>query len=476
MNSPTDSGVATASLADVAGTLRRRWIWLVVPTLLGIAAGVLVQSRLPEPTPVATALVEVRPTGMDLSSSSSRLEEALDVERAVARATSASVLEQAIATTGLQLSARELAEATTVEQQGEAPVLVVSVELDGAEAAVTAAGAVADAYLAEATDSARALRDDRIGQLEAERDQVLREISALGGRIGATEDPSEAGALEGQQDAALRRVDEIEQALVDVRAQNVDPGRVLRPARLEDQDAPLGQVVAVPALAALGLLLGIAAAFVVDRVDRRIWEVEDVGAATGTDAVVRVTRDDLSGDGLRTGAGHRRLRALVAPAQFTSGSVLVTGASADHGAGIAAGLAVAVAASGRRTVLLDASGADAFDLPPGDLDGWLRGRTGLERAAQSPHGVSSLQVLTGTPDVELSSSATLRELLASPHAVVVVHAPGGSESGDALALAELVDHRVVVAAARRDRDEVVARTHRWLTRAASDEPVVVLAG
>lgn len=55
-------------------------------------------------------------------------------------------------------------------------------------------------------------------------------------------------------------------------------------------------------------------------------------------------------------------------------------------------------------------------------------------------------------------------------------APGGSESGDALALAELVDRVVVVAAARQDRADVVARTHRWLAREAHREPVVVLAG
>lgn len=486
MSAAIAAGQSSASATDVTTALRRRWPWLVGFTVLGAILGVLVRGAVPEATPLAVTAVEIQPTGIDLSSSSARREESLDAARAVVRAAGDDVLAAALAETGAPLTVVELREATTVSQQGDAPVIDVEVELDDADTAVALAAAIADAHLAREQAEATAARDARLDGLRAERDDALAEISALGTRIGTLEADAEAAettpdraqisALEGQRDAALRRVEELEAALVEVRAQNVDPGRVLQPAAIRDAGARLGELVAVPALAALGLLLGIVAALVADRRDPRVWTPEDVTAATGATAVVHVPRSDLQGEGMRTGGGHRRVRALVAPAQVRAGSVLVTGSSPEHGAGIAAGLAVAIAGSGRRTILVDASGADAFDLPGGDLHGWLAGRTGLDRAARSPEGVAALQVLTGVATDELAASATLVELLQSPQAIVVVHAPGGSESGDALSLAPVVDGAVVVAAARQDAAEVVARTYRWIARDAQGDPVVVLAG
>ena len=468
---------STITVADLRTVLRRRVTVVLLGALLGIGLGFLVATNLEPPDPGATVGIEVVPTGVDLSQAGSRSTAALDIERAVIRITSDSVRTAAVEEFGSPLDAVTLEEQTSATQLGNAPLIEVLVTDEDPEAALAAADALAQAYLSVQEQAAVAAQSARIEALQRELDDTYAEVGALGTQIGSTEDLARIASLEGQRDGALRRATELARTLVEVRDENTDPGRIVQPARIVEESNLIGEVVAVPAAAALGLLLGIAGALLVDRLDRRVWDPEDVTVATGAAEVVLLPRTDMTGDGLRTGGGHRRVRALVAPTQMSAGTVLVTGASAEHGAGVAAGLATAIAASGRRTILVDASGADAFDLPgQAQLDEWLAGRTGLDRAARSPAGVSSLQVLTGSTDRELSSSSELRDLLGTRRAIVVVHAPGGSDSGDALSLAGIVDRIVVVAAARKDRDDVVARTHRWLARDAQTTPVVVLAG
>lgn len=485
---PPEERPSPAATTDVRAVLRRRYPVVLLGALAGVALGLLVSASLQGPPPTASVGLEVLPTGVDLSQSSTRGATALDIDRAAVRVTSQAVLTAAVERFGSPLDVDELEEQLDAEQLNDAPLLELTVTADSGTAAVSAADAVAAAYLDVTGAEAQEARAARTDELQAQLDETYGELSGIGLQIGqetaagsdddeeTTVDTARVESLEAQREALLRRAAELERTLLEVRAQNIDPGRVARAATLVEPGRLLGRQVAVPAVAALGLLLGLAAALLVDRSDRRLWEPEQVTAATGTGNVVRTSADDLTGDGLRDGGGHRRLRTLVAPRQVTSGSVLVTGTSPEHGAAVAAGLAVAVAASGRRVILVDAADQDAFDVPAGDLDGWLGGRVGLDRAARTPTGADALQVLHGRPSSELGASATLRELLAGPTGIIVLHVPGGSESGDVLGLTELVDRIAIVAAARRDTADELARTYRWLARDAAAEPVVVLAG
>lgn len=443
--------------------------------MLGALVGFLVAGT-PAPTdPVAVVTVEVRPTGVDLPVGSEERGDLLDLERVAVQLRSVDVLEQAAEAAGLEVEPATLADATTVEP-GDGPTLDVTVRLADPADAATAAGAIVTAWLEREAAAATAERDDRLAELERDRDLALRELSALAARAAEDGDEAEQAAFTAQRDAAATRVEQLEAAILDTRAHAVDPGAVVLPVRVVSQQAAGRSFTGLWFGALTGLLLGLVAALVAGRLDRRVWDLGDVARAVGSSAVAHVPTSDLTGDGLRTGPGHRTLAAVVAPAGTTATAVLVTGTQADHGAGVAAGLATAVAATGRRTILLDAGGADAFGLPGGDLDRWLAGGVGLDRVAHSPQGVPNLQVVHARPSRSLPGSATLRELLSAPSAVVVLHVPGAGDAADPLELADLVDRVVLVAAARVDQAEEVARGVRWLGRASTHEPVVVLAG
>ncbi len=482
---PAASSLAPPTLADLRGTLRRRRPLVLLGMLVGLAAGLLMLQLMPEPVPTATVGIEIRPTGIDLNSPQGRSVSALDIERAIVRVTSEQVLSAATETHGAPMAPDVLREVTTVRQPGGAPLLRVTVEHSSPDTAVAAAQAIADAYLAESLADAEEellLRDSRFRE---ELDVTYAEVGALGKAIGELEeaadaedgvgDPARVGALQGQLDAALRKATVLEQSRAVLASVNVLPGSIAEPAGVNDATRSLGAAVALPASLALGLLLGLAAALVVDRTDRRVWTAEDLTRATGITEVVRIEPSDLSGDGLRTGAGHRRLRTLVAPVG-TETTILVTGAHEAMGSGIAAGLATSVAAAGRPVALIETADNDAFGLPSGDLEGWLEGRVGLGKASRSPEGVAGLRVLRGRPASELVGSQTLQQLLQTPQGVVILHIPGGSDSGDAIGLASEVDHIVVVVTAREDSGELAARTARWLGRDARRTPVLVLAG
>ena len=277
---------STITVADLRPVLRRRVTVVLLGALLGIGLGFLVATNLEPPDPGATVGIEVVPTGVDLSQAGSRSTAALDIERAVIRITSDSVRTAAVEEFGSPLDAVTLEEQTSATQLGNAPLIEVLVTDEDPKAALAAADALAQAYLSVQEQAAVAAQSARIEALQRELDDTYAEVGALGTQIGSTEDLARIASLEGQRDGALRRATELARTLVEVRDENTDPGRIVQPARIVEESNLIGEVVAVPAAAALGLLLGIAGALLVDRLDRRVWDPEDVTVATGAAEVV----------------------------------------------------------------------------------------------------------------------------------------------------------------------------------------------
>lgn len=467
--SPAAHGVRRWSTA-----FRRRPHVVLLGLLIGLLAGwAMLRTTASSGPATATVDLDLRAVLGAPTDDGPRGDAQLTASRVAARLSAEETLAAAAADHGSPLPLEVLSNrltATAAPPDG----VVLTVTHEDAATARGAAEAVVAAYVAWERDALAAARDERVAELTAALNEASRERSAAERQLSTSDDAERRAVLAAARDDAAARSGELSDALDDLQTRRpggtvVEDSTVVRAAP-EASRRVLAAVV--PAL--LGLALGAAAAIWWDRRDVRLWDASELSSATAAAEVVHVPRGDLTGDGLRTGASHRRLHELVTT--VPGASVLVTGPSTTHAAGVAVGLAVATASSGRRTLLLDASGADAFGLHGGDVDGWLTGRTGLDRAARSPDGMTALQVLRGTPTSDLASSEELRELLHSRHAQVVLHVPGGATSRDALALAELVDAVVVVAAARRDDRKDVSRAERWLARSAAGDPVVVLAG
>lgn len=250
-------------------------------------------------------------------------------------------------------------------------------------------------------------------------------------------------------------------------------------------DAPLPQSPASPnkkmalVIGALGgLIIGIAYALVRNHLDRRIRSVDMVEKAIGTSVVGTIPVDDRLGDdrhivesglidhntteGYAMSEALRELRTNLHYMNVDNPPRVMVITSSVPGEGkstIAANLAVTIAATGQRVVLIDGDlrrpvVADYFGLPGGGgLTDILSGQAGLNDVLQVYSPVPTLAILGAgrippNPS-ELLGSQAMKRLLdkMAETAVVLIDAPPLLPVTDAAILARSTDGALVVAGA-----------------------------
>jgi capsular exopolysaccharide synthesis family protein len=217
---------------------------------------------------------------------------------------------------------------------------------------------------------------------------------------------------------------------------------------------------------ALGLVLGAGAAFVLESLDRRLKDSDDVEAATGL-TVLGVVPYDMPGEptpaeshpmSVRAEA-YRKVRTNLAFVTETGApkSIIITSAASSEGkTSLAVNLAIAGARAGQRVILVDADLRRPMvhtylETPPhvGLVD-VLAGTTDLAQAIQHSHR-GQVDVLVSGPvpsnPNELIGSetmlATIRQL-ENDYDMVIIDTPPVLPVADALHLSVNVDAVVVV--------------------------------
>jgi succinoglycan biosynthesis transport protein ExoP len=240
--------------------------------------------------------------------------------------------------------------------------------------------------------------------------------------------------------------------------------------------------------AAVGLVLALAVVVVRTRLDRSVRNDEDVRDATGTEVVGRVHEDrhafkrgavrtsDISSS---TAESYRAVGAFLryAPLEHRPQVVTVTSALAGEGKStVAVNLALSLARSGSRVVLVDANLARprlARYLEVADGVGLvdvLTGSVPLDQAVQQWQD-SALAVLPAGPmprnPSELLGSGQMRALLKSlrgTHDFVIVDAPPVLPVADGAVLAALADGCLLVTRSGKTRREQLADTAAAIQR------------
>jgi capsular exopolysaccharide synthesis family protein len=230
-------------------------------------------------------------------------------------------------------------------------------------------------------------------------------------------------------------------------------------------------------LLAFGLVCGVAGgvglAFLLHRLDRRLYAPGAISAAAGADALlgtIPAPNGSHPPATLEDDAFLRLVAVLSARWPYGVGSVLVAGAGAADGTWpVAERLARSLAANGRRVALVDgnlrwpAAGDGAADPPSPGLSDVLGGDATLDDALrrEQDDGVSLLPAGSPAPDPgALLSSASARGLLQDLRLrfdAVVVHAPPLPAVADAALLAPSVDGVVLVARAGQVTAETMQR-------------------
>ncbi len=252
---------------------------------------------------------------------------------------------------------------------------------------------------------------------------------------------------------------------------------LVTPALLPLAPAGLGKHILLPVGALLGLLVGIGAVILRDRLDDRVRDRDDLERCLDAPVVaevLHVSRRHGPSASVFARSPHsavaeayRYLRARIDPlVASTEGGVVLLVASARGWEGrtsVAANLATALAYAGDKVILVDAdlqhpSLDEVFDARPrpglGDL---LAGRALLDEAAV-PTGVPGLRLVTAGEAASLTSDTLDVSSLGREFArmkavadVIVVDSAPMLEVSDALRLACVSDLLVVVADLRRTR-------------------------
>jgi Mrp family chromosome partitioning ATPase/uncharacterized protein involved in exopolysaccharide biosynthesis len=465
---PPDS----VQVADYGAMLRRRWWVLALGALVGLllAIEVLVLST---KTYVATAGVQVLPTGVDSSSvAGGRTGGEINLDTEAQLLKSVDVATKAKALLKVPDEPRDLAANVSVEVPPNTSVLNVSYSAPTPEDAQRSAQAFAQAYLNNRAEVATT-------KLKTEADTLRAQIAALnrtleevtGTKAALPETSPDRAKADARENILINQITGLSGALAPLDAAlaaKVNPGRVINSPELPTEATDPNPRIYLPSGLLLGALVGLGFAALLQRVDKRVHNEVDLRRASGLPVLTTVPINRLSSiaAGISThsspaGQAFRRLRNLLVSKYPGSGQiVLVAGvAKGVSGSLVAANLASTLARAGSDTVLVCADLRSRSSLPLVGLDEAkglaevLIGSADLANVRRPVPGLPRLQVIgPGMVDAEewVQSEALvdlLQQLQQERSAFVVVEAPPTSVSADAQGLAALAD--VVILAVER---------------------------
>lgn len=473
-------------VADYGAMLRRRWWVLLLGALVGLLLAVealLLSTR----TYVSTAAVLVQPTGVDnTSTAGGRTNSDINLDTEAQLLTAVDVATRAKALLKVPDEPRDLAANVTAAVPANTSILEISYSASTPEDAQRSAQAFAQAYLdvRDATATAKLK-----GQAKVLQDQIAarqRDLQTVAGKIAALPEssPDRAIALANQQ-VLVQGISSLNEQLSPLLGADVVPGRVITSAKLPAAPTDPNPKIYLPSGLLAGLLLGLAFAAVLQRVDKRVHGESDLRRTSGLPVLSTVPISRLSSiaagmsaQSSPAGQAFRRLRNLLVSKYPGSGQIILIAGVAKGVSGslVAANLASTLARAGSDTVLVCADLRSRSSLPLVGLEDdkglaeVLIGTTQLAKVRRPVSGLPRLQVIgPGMVDAEewMQSEALvdmLQQLQQERSAFVIVEAPPTSTSADAQALAALAD--VVILAVegrhtlRRDVVDAVAEFDR----------------
>ncbi|CNF38315.1 capsular exopolysaccharide biosynthesis protein [Mycobacterium tuberculosis] len=436
-------------------------------------------------TYTAAAQVLVAPTGFDDAApgaSKSNSDVNLDTEAQVA--TSLEVAKEAKRLLKYEDDENHLLTHVSVSVPPNSGVLTIAFTDDEPGSAANGANLFAQAYLNQRTASAQA-------NLARQMDAISKKVADLNRRNKVLLDqiPRSTGATRtyarSQQQIIGRQITELTGRLGSLSTTTINPGRIISNA--STPTGPSGPNVPLYLIGGLmaGLLVGLGAAAVRDRLDTRLRSAADVERMLDMPVLLEL---QPGGKGERLGLLPARSRngqevhelshQLNAVLGHGNHVILVTSATSGAGAGLsAANLAAALARTQSRVVLVCADlhsqeSARLADVPADvGLAEVLLGAHSLRDAMVRSPVQKRLWVVPPGADTDLAyellqtrQMVQIVDKLRANTDYVVIDAPSTSSSADAQAIAEAADTALVVVevpdAKRKDVEESVRALDR----------------
>ncbi|HLX47851.1 MAG TPA: Wzz/FepE/Etk N-terminal domain-containing protein [Streptosporangiaceae bacterium] len=492
---PSQRSDTMESSVDLSGVLRRRWLIIVVLAVVGLVGAFGYVTVAPKAY-TATSAVYVAPTGADQnqpgSTSSNKANTGLvNMNTEATIVTSGTVASTAIRILKSSLTPYQLTKQISVVIPPSSQVLEINCTASSPASSVTCANAFATAYLADRRSNAQNVLSGQIAQLQNSVKGVQNRISALNAAISGlpASSPTRANDL---TDIASDKTEisslNAQISTLTGQAANVTGGRVLTQATPPGSPSSPKKSYIIPAGLVAGLLIGLIAAFVADRRDRRLHSANDVERLLDIPVLLDLSRNtfgrqvSLAAPRSRMGKAFTELAHAVASSLGEGSHVLlVAGTSPGPEASVvAANLAATLARTHSEAVLVcadmrDSVATEMFGLTDNrGLAEVVAGRATVGEVARGPAGIPGLWVIPPGADTSLAeyhlqydTAKALTAQLRRDARYVVIEAQAGDDGADTFALSEFADAALLtVEVNRTSREEAgnaITRLHRMRT-------------
>ncbi|KUL36624.1 Wzz/FepE/Etk N-terminal domain-containing protein [Actinoplanes awajinensis] len=466
----------SSDIAHYLGAVRRHWWIALVATAAGLGVGTAVTQALPR-TYESSSSVLVQSVDQDVNAQGGRTKGAVNLDTEAQLIGSGAVATKAAALLRTDVSPVELAHSVSVQVPANTTVLVITFKADAPMKAQAGSHAFAEAYLRNREETARAQLDKQIASLNLKVKQLTGALTGINARLAiAQRGSSTESNLQSLRSNSQNQLNNLTGKLNELTTTTVGGGSIISDARVPEKPSSPNTLLDIATGGMIGLLVGLALAYLRERFDRRLVtavDVRDRGRVPVLAALDERTTPHFDDVLQPYGPGGRvfnRLRnEVLASLEPTDRIIVVTGTSRGSASTlVAANLAAALARTGSDVVLIGAhlpdSVVDAAPLArmlgvaavPG-LSELLAGRVGLVRALQRTPRIPSLRVITtggSATAAGLMQSQRLRdtlEALSRQGGYVVIEAPSTSSSADAQSLASFADAAILAVELRRTR-------------------------
>jgi uncharacterized protein involved in exopolysaccharide biosynthesis len=455
--------------ADYVGVLRRRWLIVLILTLVGVAGAFAYVTVAPK-SYTATAAVDVTPTGAEpgnavAGSRTANAQVNLDTEAQVMTSTPVATLAAKIMHSPLTPWA--LAQQIKVTVPPNSSLLNVACTEATATGAANCANDFVKAYLQNRSASATATLNGQIANLTSKLNLLKTQETSLTAKIaklsrGSAAKLSDEVTLSSIRGQAQQYTNELAQ--LNINESKDAGGSVSTVASPPGKPSSPKKSLILPSGLVAGLLLGLIVAFIVDRRDKRIRGPQDVQRQLDLEVLLNLPKGafgrevSIASPRSRTGQAFTDLGHAVAAA-LGEGNHIVFVASARPGrAGsvVAANLAVTLARTHSDVVLVcaDLEGTIApkmLGLGTGEgLAELVSGSATVQDVVRGPAGMPGLWVITPGADPSLGlynlqhdTARALVTQLRRDARYVVIEAPAGGDAADTFALGEFADAALI---------------------------------
>jgi Mrp family chromosome partitioning ATPase len=458
------SGMQAAGVSDYIGWLVRRWWVVVIAVVIGAVGGLgYVQTQTKEYD--SSTLVLVLAPLQDGSK--------VDMDTQAKVVTSVQIAVGAQKLLKTQTSPLDLLSGVTVSIPANTTFLNITYEATTPLQAKNGSQAFAEAYLDQRTQDAETSLSQQISKLQDQIKQYQDSIKTLNAQIASLSSKSvdEQNAIS-SRDQLTAQIQTATQKLTPLDSIVVNAGQVSSPATLPTRPSKPSTLKFLASGLAIGLLLGLAAALTLARLDTRVYRTRDVPERPEVPVLMEIRpgrqRPAIADAATPIGREFSLLRNVLRVAAgaarggrpSATDTLLVCGAVPGVGVGwVVANLAAAFARAGERIVIVCTDPESATPSVLGvraeyGLGEVLAGELELSDVIQPIPGLRNVSVLLPgqlDPRVELPVAAVtaLLEQMQQDCDRILIAAGAPNSAVDAQALSEIAAAVLLVVETRR---------------------------